>query len=125
MARCRRSGAISGAGRKRCNAVSMRAWIAVIQAAKSLVLFGTRERLESIGFEHLHLLLGLRELALAVLRQFQAAFMCSQGLLQGELPRFHPGDELFQLGQRGFEAWRLAAGGSCLGRLGHDVNKTL
>ena len=59
MARCKRSGTNSGAGRKRCNAVSMRAWIVPIQAAKSIVLFGTRKRLQSIGFEYLHLLLRL------------------------------------------------------------------
>ena len=83
-------------------------------------MFGTRKGLKSIGFEYLHLLLGLRELGLAVLRKFQAAFVRSEGLFEGELPRFHAGDELFQLGQRGFEAEGLAAGGCWLGRFWHD-----
>lgn len=109
MARCRRSGTVSDAGRKRCNATSVRAWTAAIQATKSIVLFGTREGLQSVGFEYLHLLLGLGEFGLAVLRKFQAALVRGKRLLQGELSRFHPGDEFFQLGQRGFEAEGLAA----------------
>jgi hypothetical protein len=103
----------------------MRAWTVPIQAAKSIVLFGTREGLQSVGFEYLHLLLGLGEFGLAVLRKFQAALVRGEGLLQGELSRFHPGDEFFQLGQRGFEAEGLAACGGWRGRFGHDWNKTL
>src|SRR5665647_701396 len=98
MARCSRPGTISEAGRKRCNAVSMRAWTAPIQAAKSFVLFGTRKGLQSIGLEHLHLLLGLRKQGLAVLCKFQAALVRGEGSFERELPRFHAGDELFQLG---------------------------
>ena len=41
-----------------------------------------RERLQRIGFEHLHLLLGLRELRLAVLRQLQAALVRGERLLE-------------------------------------------
>src|SRR5450830_1597061 len=115
MARCRRSGTASDAGRKRCNATSMRAWTVAIQAAKSFVLFGTREGLQSVGFEYLHLLQGLGEFGLAVLRKFQAALVRGEGLLQGELSRFHPGDEFFQFGQRGFEAEGLAAREGWLG----------
>jgi hypothetical protein len=103
----------------------MRAWTAPIQAAKSVVLLGTRESLQSVGFEHLHLLLGLCELGLAILRKLQAALVRGEGLFEGELPRFHAGDELFQLGQCGFETEGLAAGGSWLGRFGHGWNKTL
>src|SRR5471030_3424935 len=104
MARCRRSVTVSDAGRKRCIAASMRAWTVPIQATKSIVLFGTWEGLQSVGFEYLHLLLCLGELGLAVLREFQAAFVRGEGLLQRELSRFHRRDELFQFGQRGFEA---------------------
>jgi hypothetical protein len=82
----------------------MRAWTVPIQATKSIVLFGTRVGLQSVGFEYLHLLLGLGELGLTVLRKFQAALVRRKGLLQGELSRFHPGDEFLQLRQRGFEA---------------------
>src|ERR1035438_3525229 len=103
----------------------MRVWIVPIQATESIVLFGTREGLQSIGFEYLHLLLGLRELGLAILRQFEPALVRSERLLKGELPRLHAGDQLFQLGQRGFEAERLAGGGRWLGRFCHDRNKTL
>jgi hypothetical protein len=74
-------------------------------------LFGTREGLQSVGFEYLHLLLGLGEFGLAVLRKFQATLVRGEGLLQGELSRFHPSDEFFQLGQCGFEAEGLAARG--------------
>src|SRR3972149_10901373 len=125
MARCSRSGTISGGGRKRCNAVSMRAWTAPIQAPKSIVLFGTRKGLQSIGFEYLHLLLGQGQFGLAVLRKLQAALVRGEGLLEGELPRFHAGDEFFQLGQRGFETEGLAADGGWLGQFGHDSNKPL
>lgn len=90
----------------------MRAWTDAIQAGNSVFLFGTRERLQNIGFEDLHLLLGLRELGLAKLRELEAALVRGKGLLEGELPRFHAGDELFQLGQRGFEAEGLTADGS-------------
>jgi len=103
----------------------MRAWTAPIHAAKSVVLFGTGEGLQSIGFEHLDLLLGLRELGLAILRKFQTAFVRGKGLIEGELARFHAGDELFQLGQRRFETEGLAADGNWLGRFGHVWNKTL
>jgi len=85
-----------------------------------MLLFGTRKRLQSIGFEHLHLLLCLREFGLAVLRKFQAALVRGQGLLQGELAGFHAGDEFVQLGQRGFETKRLAAAGAWLGRFWHN-----
>ena len=88
----------------------MRAWTAPIQATESIVLFGTREGLQSIGFEYLHLLLGLREFGLAILRKFEPALVRGEGLLEGELPRLHAGDQLFQLGQRGFEAKSLAGG---------------
>src|SRR3972149_6734644 len=108
MARCSRSGTISGRGRRRCNTVSMRACTAPIQATRSIVLFGTRKSLQSIGFEYLHLLLRPRQFGLAVLRKFQAALVRGEGLLEGELPRFHAGDEFFQLGQCGFETEGLA-----------------
>ena len=50
------------------------------------------------------LLLRRAELGLAVLRKFEAALMRRERLFQGELSGFHAGNELFQLGQRGFEA---------------------
>jgi len=103
----------------------MRAWTVPIQATKSIVLFGTWEGLQCVGFEYLHLLLGLGEFGLAVLRKFQAALMRGEGLFQGKLSRFHPSNELFQLGQRGFEAEGLAARGGWLWRFGHNCNKTL
>jgi hypothetical protein len=103
----------------------MRFWTEAIQAGKSVFSFGTRKRLQSIGFEDLHLLLRLRELGLAKLRELEAALVRGKGLIEGELPRFHAGDELFQFSQRGFEAEGLAADGSWLGRFGHDSDATL
>jgi len=96
-----------------------------VQAAKSIVLFDTRQGLQRVGFEYLYLLLGLRELGLTVLCKFQTALVRREGLFQGQLPRFHAGDKLFQLGQRGFETERLAVGGGWLWRLGHICGKTL
>jgi len=81
--------------------------------------------LESIGFEYLHLLLSLRKLGLAILRKLKPALVRGEGLLKGELPGFHARDQLFQLGQRGFEAEGLAGGISWLRRFRHDSDKTL
>lgn len=89
-----------------------------------MVLFSTRKGLQSIRVEHLYLPLGLRELPLAVSSKVQAALVRGKRLFQGILPRFHAGDKFFQLGERGFEAERFAAGGE-LGRFGHDWNKPL
>ena len=74
--------------------------------------------MKSVGFEYLHLLLGLRELPLAELREIQAALVRGEGLFQRELPRLHRGYKRFQLGQRGFEARGLDVGGSRLGDFG-------
>ena len=74
-----------------------------------MILFGTWERLQSVGFEHLYLLLRLRKFGLAILRQLQAALVRGQGLLQRELPGLHAGDEFFKFGQRTLEAKRRVA----------------
>jgi hypothetical protein len=95
-------------GRKRSNAVSIRAWTLDIQAVKSLVV-GTGEFFERIGifFENLHLLLGSREDALAVLCDLQASLVRGEGLLEGQLPRLHAGDDFLQLREGRFEAFGL------------------
>jgi len=81
--------------------------------------------MQNVGFEYLHLLLCLSEFSLAILRKLQAAFVRGEGLLQGQLTRFHAADELFQLGHRGFETERPALGGGRLWRSGHKYKKGL
>src|SRR5262249_36167764 len=121
IAWCRRCGAIDGEGRKRSSVASVRAWTFAIQVVKSLVV-ATGEVFQRVFLEHLHLLLGACEHALAVLRELQTALVRGERLFQGELSGLHAGDDFFQLGQRMLEALGLIGfrglGGHFQGSLG-------
>src|SRR5437868_4934353 len=97
MAEWSRSGMMSADGRNCSSAASTRAWMRVIQAAKSVFGVGTGEILQRVLFKDLHLLLRLREHVLAELRELQAALVSRERLLEAELSGLHSGDDLLEL----------------------------
>ena len=72
---------------------------------------GRLEGLQHAFFQDLHLLLRVLQRRLAVLQQFGAPLVRGQRLLERQLPAFHRGDDLLELGERGFEA---CGGSGCL-----------
>ena len=81
-----------------------------------------RERLQHALLEHLDLLLRVLERRLAEREQLGAALVRRQRLLERQLPAFHRGDDLLELGERGFET--LRAGRQCLDMASLDVRAT-
>src|SRR4051812_40449244 len=101
---------------RRSSAASTRVCTWPIQAAKrvagSVIGRFTGKRLQRVLFQDFHLLLRLGEHRLAILGELETPFVRGKRLLERELPRFHAGDELLQLGERGLEArWVVGAGG--------------
>src|SRR5688500_14393575 len=93
-----------GAGSKRDSALSIRAWMPPIQAAKSPSLgFTGFQGLEHFAFEDLHLLLRCLELLLAEARELHAPLVRGERLLERQLAAFHFRHDFFQLGQRFLE----------------------
>lgn len=70
-------------------------------------MIGTRQIFKHFAFEYAHLLLRLRKCSLTIARQFKAALVRAQGLLEAELPLLHAADDTFQLGERRFEIDRV------------------
>src|SRR6266850_340290 len=110
MASCRRAGARCACGSTRASAVSIRAWIAPIQAPKpvSASLTGLRfrrgsQRLENLALQNFDLLLGRFQALLAEARQLQAALVRGERLLERQLAALHAADDFFQLRERLFE----------------------
>src|SRR5205823_12161245 len=92
-------------GSKRDSARSMRACTSPIQAwkAASVTTAEVGERLQDLAFEHLHLLARGFQPLLAEARELEAALVRRECLLEGQLARFHAGDDFLELGERRLE----------------------
>src|SRR5689334_11871835 len=121
MAWCSRCGTISGAGSTRPSVASTLCKWACDHAAKSIVVAAviTLEILEDAVLEHLDLLLGVGERALAVLEQLRASLVSSQRALERQLPLFHARYDFLELGQGGFQGRRRIG----FLRLGHGADR--
>src|SRR5262245_50821228 len=107
MASCSRAGSTVADGSRRPSALSIRACTPPIQAWKSVsaIFIGccSRQRLEDLAFEDLHLLLRGLQLLLAELRQLQPALVARERLLERQVARLHACHDFLQLGQRFLE----------------------
>src|SRR5215210_7927225 len=112
MAACRRAGAMRASGSTCSSTASMRVCRAAAQLWKSagfnvlllgVLLLGRPEAFQHAFFEDFHLLLCVLQSGLAELEKLGAALVGGERLFEGHLPRFHTGDDLFELVQSRFE----------------------
>src|SRR3970282_1867907 len=105
MAWCSRAGATWGCGSSRARVDSILVCTPPIQAWKSdsvafTGLGGGRQGFQDFAFEHLDLLLGGLQAALAQARELEPALVGGERLLERQFAAFHACDDFFQLGER-------------------------